>query len=148
MQELIVTLNRRRKITIFLVILFAIIAFVVSLTFDITSPTYFGGIYNMNFVLFLVIYKLIELPVVYYILFHKYLLHLKNGSFNETMYIKFTKHSKLLFFLIIQGNTVFGIIAYKFSASVFYFFIFSFIAFITLVSIKPNILKTYNNIKP
>ncbi len=147
MQELISTLNRRKKITILLVILFALIAFIISLNFQITSPTYFDGVYNREVVLFLIVYKLIELPIVYYILFHRYLLRLQNNTFDKQVFKKFTKHSKLLFFLIIQGNTIFGIIAYKFSGDIVYFLIFTLIALITLILIRPDILKTYNNLK-
>jgi hypothetical protein len=81
---------------------------------------------------------LIELPILYYLLLHRHLIILRNHAHYEEHLPKLRKHAKLLLFLIPQGNTVFGIISYKFSGNIIYFLFFSCIALITLYLIKPN----------
>ena len=138
MQELINSLNKRRILTIFIVLLFAVIALVFNYALTITSPAYFDGKYNMLVVYGLVIYKILELIIIYYLLFHRYVIRLRSITYDKKLYPKLKKHTKLLFFLIPQGNTVFGIIAYKLSTDVLYFLLFSFLAFVSLILIKPN----------
>lgn len=141
MQELIVYLNKRRILAMRIIVLFAIIAIVVSYNFNITPPVYFNGKYNSIILYFLVIYKIIELYILYYILFHRHFLYLRKNTNDEDFLLKLRKHTKLLFFLIPQGNIIFGIIAYKLSGSVTYFLLFSCIALLTLGLIKPNNLN-------
>lgn len=144
MQELsqhIDSLNTRRMLAIYIVLVFAIIALIFEYNFQISSPTYFNGEYNLIFANGLIIYKLIELLILYYILFHRYLIKLKSNTYNTIDFSKLKKHTKLLYFLIPQGNTIFGMIAYKLSANVLYFFLFSFIALVTLILVKPRTLK-------
>ncbi len=141
MDELVPYLIKRRILMMRIVAFLAVIALMVSYTVQITSSSYFGGKYNNLFVFALIIYKLIELPILYYLLLHRHLKALRKESHNEDRLIKLRKHSKLLLFLIPQGNTIFGIIAYKLSGNVMYFLLFSCIALITLYLIKPNALK-------
>ena len=137
MQVLVSHLKKRRFIASGVVILLALIAFVVSFTFEIEKTSYFNGKYNEILLYGLVTYKLIELPIIYYFLFHRYL----NKSYDEEFFLKIKKHTKLLFFLIPQGNTIFGLIAYKLTGNIYYFLLFSLIAIITLILINPNRLK-------
>ena len=139
MQELIHALNKRRIITICIVIVFAFTSLVFNYNFNVTNPTYFDGKYNMYITNGLVVYKLIELIIIYYFLFHRYLIKLRTITYSIKDYPKLKKHTNLLL-LIPQGNTVFGIIAYKLSGSVSYFLLFSFIALVTLILVKPNSL--------
>jgi hypothetical protein len=141
MQELIVYLNKRRKVTIFVVFLLAIIAILVSFSIHVYPSAYFHGRYNMIFVYALIAYKIIELFILSYVLFYRHLNRLKYHVPCLEFLSKLKKHAKLLLFLIPQGNTVFGIIAYKLSGNVLYFLIFSLIALLTLFIINPNSLK-------
>ena len=141
MQELIVHLNKRRTIVMRVIVLFAIVAIIVSYNFTITPTAYFGGKYNAYLIYGLIIYKIIELSILYYMLIHRHIAYVRNNVNHSERLVKLRKHSKLLFFLIPQGNTIFGIIAYKLSGNVYYFLLFSFIALVTLLLIKPNSLK-------
>lgn len=141
MQELIHALNKRRIVTIYIVGLFALIAVVFDYNFDTTTPTYFDGKYNMLIANGLILYKFIELAIIYYFLFHRYTIKLRTLTYTTENYPKLKKHTNLLLFLIPQGNTIFGIIAFKMSGSVLYFLIFSFIALISLLLVKPNTLQ-------
>jgi len=138
MQDLVLHLSKRRAIMMGIVVLLAFIAVAVSFNFHITPTSYFGGIYNDYLVVFLIIYKLIELPILYYILLHRHILHVKTNKLEEERFLKIQKHSKLLLFLIPQGNTIFGLIAYKLSGDIRYFLLFSSIAIITLFLVKPK----------
>lgn len=143
MDDLVCFLHKRRIKTMGIVVLLAIAAIAVSLNLHVSASTYFDGRYNKIFIYALIIYKLLELPILYYLLFHRHLKVLNQKSEDEEFLLKLRKHSKLLLFLVPQGNTVFGVIAFKLSGSVLYFLIFSFIAIITLYLIKPNKFKLY-----
>ncbi|HQS67360.1 MAG TPA: hypothetical protein PLM93_09285 [Sulfuricurvum sp.] len=143
MTEVVAYLHKRRMIMMGAVVLLAVIAVIVSYNFQMVPATYFGGKYNLLFIYALIVYKLIELPILYYLLVHRNLKKLKKNSSYEESLLKFKKHAKLLLFLIPQGNTVFGVIAYKLSGSILYFLFFSCIALITLYLIKPNKFKLY-----
>lgn len=143
MEELVAYLTKRRLLMMRIVVFLAIVALMVSYTVQITSSSYFGGKYNNLFLYALIVYKLVELPILYYLLLYRHLRVLRKDSHNEDRLLKLRKHSKLLLFLIPQGNTIFGIIAYKLSGSILYFLIFSSIALITLYLIKPNRFKLY-----
>lgn len=143
MDELVVYLLKRRTIMIGIVIFLAILAITVSYFIHLSPPAYFGGKYNKTFIYALIVYKLIELPILYYLLLHRHLSAFKKTLDHQELLLKLRKHSKLLLFLIPQGNTVFGIIAYKLSGNVLYFLFFSLIAIITLYLIKPNKFKLY-----
>lgn len=141
MDELSDYLIKRRMLMMRIVALLAVIALIVSYTIQITPFTSFDGKYNHLFIVALIIYKLIELPILYYLLLYRHVRALRRENHSEDHLVKLRKHSKLLLFLIPQGNTIFGIIAYKLSGHVIYFLLFSGIALITLYLIKPNALK-------
>lgn len=143
MTEVVAYLHKRRMIMMGIVLLLAVIAVIASYNFKMAPSTYFGGKYNLLFIYGLIVYKLIELPILYYLLLHRNLVALKKNSNHQDYLAKLRKHAKLLLFLIPQGNTVFGIIAYKLSGSILYFLFFSFIALVTLYLIKPNKFKLY-----
>ncbi len=143
MTEVVAYLHKRRRVMMGAVVVLAVIALIVSYNFHISTLTYFGGKYNELFIYALVVYKLIELPILYYLLLHRHLRVLDKNIDNQEFISKLRKHAKLLLFLIPQGNTVFGIIAYKLSGNILYFLFFSSIALVTLLLIKPNKFKLY-----
>ena len=138
MQDLVLHLSKRRAIMMGIVVLLAIFAIIVSFNFDITPSSYFDGSYNNYFLVALIIYKLIELPILYYLLLHRHVVHIRKYDNYLERLPKIKKHIKLLLFLIPQGNTIFGIIAYKLSGNVIFFLLFSSIAIITLFLTKPD----------
>jgi len=138
MKELVLLLEKRRIFTMVIVVVLAILAVLISLSFTITPTTYFEGQYNQAFIYGLIVYKLIELPILYYLLLFRHIKAIKSNVYSDVFLIKLKKHIKLLFFLIPQGNTIFGIIAFKLSGNVTYFLLFSAIALITIFLIKPN----------
>ncbi len=138
MKVLVPFLEKRKLFIIKLLLVFALIAIIVSFFFSPTPPKYFGGKYNMDFVYALIAYKIIELFVVYYILMHRHILFLRKYPTTLEFIEKLKKHTKLLLFLVIQGNTVFGIIAFKFSGSILYFLLFSCIALVALLLLDPK----------
>lgn len=139
--ELIKQLERRRLIALFLVGIIGCIAIIFSWYVHIKPLQYFGGDYNNMIIYGLFFYKLIELLVLYYLLMYRHILFLLNKGFDTTEFPKIQKHTRLLYFLIPQGNTVFGMIAYKLSGEVKFFLFFSFIAVVALFIIKPNRLN-------
>ncbi|MDQ7066514.1 MAG: hypothetical protein Q9M40_00075 [Sulfurimonas sp.] len=138
MQELVSTLERRKFFILKLLALFALLALVFNFFFTLSPPTYFDGKYNMYFVYALIVYKIIELFIIYYILMHRHILFLKKNRVTKKFEAKLTKHTKLLLFLIIQGNTVFGVIAFKLSANVLFFLLFTCIALVALLLFNPK----------
>ncbi|QSZ42815.1 hypothetical protein GJV85_12050 [Sulfurimonas aquatica] len=148
MQELVTYLHKRRIIMISAIFIIAIIGFIFHINFSLDPVTYFDGKYNIFIIYFLIIYKLIELPVLYYILMYRYIRKLSKSNSdlsksnnNYDLNLKIKKHTKLLYFLIPQGNTVFGIIAYKVSGEILYFYLFLLIALVTLILIRPTSLS-------
>lgn len=146
MEELVSYLSKRRIIMMGIVVLLAIIAVVVSYNIHLTPSNYFGGKYNTTLIFGLIVYKFIELPILYYLLIYRHLVVLRKNRHYEEVLPKLRKHAKLLLFLIPQGNTIFGIISYKLSGNILYFLFFSCIALITLYIIKPNKINLQNNI--
>ena len=138
MQALVYSLKKRRKIAIYIVLLFAFISLFLDYNLQIAPLNYFDGKYNIYFIYGLIVYKFIELIIIYYVLFHRYLIKLRNKTYKTEEYAKLKKHTSLLFFLIPQGNTIFGVIAYKLSANVLLFILFVTIALITLILVKPE----------
>jgi len=144
MEELVGYLIKRRIIMMGIVICLAILALCVSYFIHLTPSAYFGGKYNTALIYGLIAYKLIELPILYYLLLHRHLVILRNHAHYKEHLPKLRKHAKLLLFLIPQGNTVFGIISYKLSGNILYFLFFSCVALITLYLIKPNKITLTN----
>lgn len=144
MEELVAYIIKRRIIMMSIVVFLAMLALAASFFIHLPPSSYFGGKYNMTFIYGLIVYKLIELSVLYYLLLHRHLVILRNHAHHEEYLPKLRKHAKLLLFLIPQGNTVFGIIAYKLSGNIVYFLFFSCIALITLYIIKPNKITLTN----
>lgn len=77
---------------------------------------------------------------------HRHILYMKKNEPTDAFEVKLTKHTKLLLFLTIQGNTVFGVIAFKLSGDVLYFLFFSCIALVALLLYKPKKLLTLNQL--
>jgi hypothetical protein len=141
MQEVTVYLRKRRILAVVAVIALAFVAIIVSWNFHISRATYLDGRYNTIFIYSLIVYKIFELLLLSYFLFYRHKRYLTSNDPSLVFLTTLKKHVKLLLFLIPQGNTIFGIIAYKLSGDVFYFLIFSGIALLTLFIINPNSLK-------
>ncbi|MDF1882948.1 hypothetical protein JHD49_03245 [Sulfurimonas sp. SAG-AH-194-C21] len=138
MQELVSTLEKRKSFILKVLALFASLALVFNFFVTLSCPQYFDGKYNMYFVYALIVYKIIELFIIYYILMHRHILYMKKNPVTNEFKVKLTKHTKVLLFLIIQGNTVFGVIAFKLSANVLFFLLFSCIALAALLLFQPK----------
>lgn len=138
MYELVEQLQKRRFKALMAVIAIALVATMVSYRVHISPLQYFGGIYNYPMIFGLIVYKFFELIILYYLLMYRYIIEMGNNSLEIQYLPKIQKHTRLLYFLIPQGNTVFGFIAYKLSGEIKYFLIFSAIALIALVIINPN----------
>jgi len=143
MKEHTTHLIKRRYIMMGIVVFLAVVAVIASYNFTITPTAYFGGKYNHDMLYFLIVYKFIELPTLYYLLFHRHVAHIRDNASYEDRFDKIKKNTKLLLFLIPQGNTIFGIIAFKLTGNILYFLMFSCIALITLFLVKPNKLFKY-----
>ncbi len=141
MYDVTVYLMKRRRIAMFAVIVLALIAVIVSWNFHISRLMYFGGKYNNLFIYSLIVYKILELLLLSHFLFYRHNRYLRKNDPTPLFLVTVKKHAKFLLFLIPQGNTIFGIIAYKLSGNVLYFLIFSFIALLTLFIINPNSLN-------
>ena len=138
MENLVEQLLKRRTIMMGVVVVIGFVSILFSYYVTVVPSNYFGGQYNIQFVTFLIVYKFIELPILYYLLLHRHILYLRKHGKVEERYKKIHKHAKLLLFLIPQGNTIFGIIAYKLTGNVLLFLFFSSIALITLLLVKPH----------
>jgi len=138
MENLICSLNKRRSVIFIIIGILSVLSLFIHFMYEITIFSYFEEKYNILFIYGLIAYKLFELPLLYYILLHRHVLALKKKGEYLDIYPKLEKQSKLLFFLIIQGNTIFGIIAYKLSANILFFLLFMFIALIITHIIKPT----------
>lgn len=138
MQEIVSFLEKRKSFILKLLALFTILALIFNIFFTLSPPQYFDGKYNMYFVYGLIAYKLVELAIIYFILMHRHILFMKKNRVSEEFKQKLHKHTKLLLFLIIQGNTVFGIIAFKLSANILFFLLFSCIALGVLLLFNPK----------
>lgn len=141
MQDLVEQLQKRRLKALAAVVAIAIAAVMFNFMFGISPSHYFDANYTYPIIYGLLIYKLVELLILYYLLMYRYVVKLLKNGVHLEGYPKIQKHTKLLYFLIPQGNTVFGFIAYKLSGEIKFFLIFSLIALIALVIIKPNSLK-------
>lgn len=142
MENLISSLNKRRSVIFFIIGIFSVLSLLIHFNYEVTIFSYFEEKHNILFIYGLIVYKLFELPLLYYILLHRHLLALKKEGENVETYSKLEKQSKVLFFLIIQGNTIFGIIAYKLSANILFFLLFMLIALIITHIIKPTKIFT------
>lgn len=142
MQDIVDSLHKRKKIGAYVIICFFFLSLTYNYFFKIDAPSYINEEYRMYIVYGLILYKLIELAILYYLLFHRYLDKLTKYTDEEVLFKKLSKQTKLLFFLIPQGNTIFGIIAYKLSENVLFFILFMLFALVTLSLIKPiNLLR-------
>lgn len=138
MKHLVTLLNKRRLYIFYIIVFFSSLSIIFHLNYEITTLDLFAMEYNIFFAYGLVLYKLIELPILYYILIHRHLLYIRKNKVNYEVFAKLKKQSKVLFFLIIQGNTIFGLIAYKLTVNVFFFLFFMLVALVSLILIKPN----------
>jgi len=136
--NLIVALTKRRNVIFVLIGVFSVVALFIHYNVEVTVLPYFSQEHNMLFIYGLIVYKFFELPILYYILVYRHLVSLKEGEEYAKIYPKLEKQSKMFFFLIIQGNTIFGIIAYKLSVNILFFLLFMSIALVITHIIKPT----------
>ena len=93
MEELVTYLIKRRMIMMGIVVFMAILALVASYFIRLTPSSYFGGKYNTLFVYGLIVYKLIELLILYYLLLHRHLVILLNHTHYEENLPKHASHT-------------------------------------------------------
>ncbi len=145
MQKLVSSLEKRKSFFLKLLALFAILALIFNIFITLSPLEYFDGKYNSYFIYALIVYKIIELFVIYYILMHRHIRFMQKNRVSEAFKKKLQKHTKLLLFLILQGNTVFGVIAFKLSANVLFFLLFSCIALVALLLFNPKKILSYSS---
>ena len=105
MEQLVTSLEKRRNIAYVAVFVIFLLVLAVDLLYTVEPLMYYEGKYNMYGVYFLFIYKLIELPILYYILMHRYLCMMQKFESDPVFAKKASKHMKLFLFLIPQGNS-------------------------------------------
>lgn len=138
MKRVLEKLQSRRKIVLNLILSLFIIALSVDLLFDIQAVSYFEHETQMYIVYGLIVYKVIELMIIYFLFYYRHLVKCEHLPSDETLLKRFETNGKRFFMLVPQGNIVFGIISYKLTANVGFLFIFLSIALITLLSVKPQ----------
>lgn len=138
MQTLIDNLSKRRRMMFYILTAISIIAVSIDQAFDITATSYFGEEYNMYIVYGLIAYKVIELSILYFIFYHRHMKKLSKNKHESELQIKFEKNAKRFFMLVPHGSVIFGIISYKLTADISFFFLFIVIALSTLLLVKPK----------
>lgn len=138
MEDITLYLSKRRLLMMKIVALIFLLSLVYNHYFSITPLNYFDGKYNFKFVYGLMLYKLVELIILCYLLFFRYIKIFNEYIADDALLMKYKKHVKLLLFLIPQGNVVFGIISYKLTGEIIYLLFFLIVAIITIYIINPK----------
>ena len=131
------SLQNRKKYAYTAVFVSTLILIAFDTFVGITPSSFIPHKYKYAAILFLFVYKIVELFILMRLFFVRYLK-------NESTYYnadKIFKHLKLMLYLIPQGNIVFGIISYKISGSLPYYFLFMVIAVIALKFVENEKLE-------
>ena len=142
MQQIKISLSRRRKIGLMVLFSIAIIGYIISIYAPFSPPNYITSQYRMPLVYGLIGYKIIELGIFYLLFYRKHYLKLLEDAFHTHLLEKFEKNAKRFFFLVPQGSIVFGILSYKLSGNITYLWLFLVIATSTLLLVNPIKLKS------
>jgi len=137
-ENVITKLQARRKIMFIIIFVVFILAVSVDMFFDIQAVDYFEYKTQMLMVNALIVYKLIELGIIYFIFYHRHLRKFHTDKSDDKLLTRFEKNGKRFFMLVPQGNIVFGIISYKLTGSVGFLLLFLLFALITLSLVKPH----------
>jgi len=135
-------LIKRRKIVLSILFFVAFIGLLVNHFFTIPPPSYIKPSWRMNIVYFLIVYKLIELFIFYILFYRRHYLKIILPNFHIKDLHNFKKNVNRFFFLVPQGSIVFGILSYKLSADVRYLLLFLLIAFVVVLVVDPNKIKS------
>jgi len=141
MQNIKLSLLKRRKIGLTVLAIFAIAGYFTDLYYPFSPPSYIDVQWHMPLVYFLLAYKVIELGIFYLVFYRKHYLKLLAAQFHIDFLGKFEKNAKRFFFLVPQGSIVFGILSYKLSGQIQYFWLFLCIAAMTLILVDPKKLE-------
>lgn len=141
MQQIKISLSRRRKIGLMVLFAIAFIGYIVSVYAPISPPSYINSEYRMPLVYGLIGYKIIELGIFYLLFYRKHYLKLLEETFHTHLLEKFEKNAKRFFFLVPQGSIIFGILSYKLSGNIAYLWLFLSIAGVTLFLVNPKKLE-------
>lgn len=134
-------LMKRRKITIGILGIVALIALGINHFFQVSPPSYIPAKWQMPIVYGLIVYKIIELGLFYLFLYHRQYLKVVDNAFHTDALQNFEKYAKKFFFLVPQGSIVFGILSYKLSGSIYFLWLFLVIALFVLWTVNPNKLE-------
>ena len=138
MNSVLEKLQARRKMMFIIVVSVFMIALVIDQVFTVQAVDYFEYKTQTYMVYGLIVYKLIELVIIYFIFYYRHMIKCKDSQSDETILARFEKNGKRFFMLVPQGNIVFGIISYKFTGSVEFLLLFLLFAFTTLCIVQPN----------
>ena len=134
-------LLKRKQIALIIIWIIALLALVFEHFYGFEPASYIPQEYRYWAVAFLLFYKIIELFLFYIILYRKHYLKVIDTAFHSEVLEKFAKKAKQFFFLVPQGSVVFGIIAYKITAIVWFVPLFVLIATIALFLVDPKNLR-------
>lgn len=144
MKPTVESLQKRRKMMFYIVLLIACIGVIVDQVFEIEPVSYFDDVKtNLYLVYFLIGYKVIELNVLYFFFYHRHMLKYFDTEHCDKLLQKFDKNAKRFFMLVPHGSVIFGIISYKLSGEIGYFLLFLSIATIALYLVKPKKILDY-----
>ncbi len=142
MQSVLDRLSKRRKSVFMILMVISVLAIIIDQTFEIPVTSYFGEENNIYIVYTLILYKIIELGILYLIFYRRHFKRLLRDEHTQELLAKFEKNGKRFFMLVPHGSTIFGMICYKLTANIYLFLLFMVIAAITLFLVKPQLKET------
>jgi hypothetical protein len=141
MKRIKIDLLKRKKIALIVIWTIALCSLLFEHFYGFEPVSYVAETYRYYAVAFLLFYKIVELFLFHFFLYKKNYLKLLEENFHVERLKKFEKRSKQFFFLVPQGSVVFGIIAYKVTAVVWFVPLFVLIATVALLLVNPKELK-------
>lgn len=141
LDALIENLIKRRKIVLLILFLVAFASVLFDFFYSLTPPLYIEPKWRMTIVYILIIYKIVELFVVYIVFYKRHLSKILTPSHSVEDLKSFKKNSRRFFFLVPQGSIVFGILSYKLSANLIYLLFFLCMASVVVLMVNPKKLN-------
>ena len=138
MQTVLDKLSKRRRFMFYILFAITVLAICIDTYFDIPISSYFGEENNIYIVYGLIVYKLVELSILYLIFYRRHLHKLTHEEHSNELLATFEKNGKRFFMLIPHGSTIFGIISYKLTANIYIFLLFMLIATTALLLVRPQ----------
>lgn len=136
--EVLRDLSRRRRFMFPVLLAATSIVFIVNALFDIEISDSLEIQTQQYLVYALIVYKVIELFIVYALFYKKHLTKYLKSDKDGGLLKKFERNGKRFFMLVAQGNIVFGVIAFKLLANPYIFLLFMAFAVTTLLVINPK----------